>query len=509
MSTATVTLSVEYAKSGRSTCKGCSEAIAAGALRLGASAPDPRGFDATKWYHVACFPAAAHPLGPVESIAGFDSIKDEDREELRELEKNHKTDQTVVRPLEEPSPKKIKTHMSSPAKEELSDKASVSVEYAKSGRSTCKGCSENIAKGALRLGAAFHDTRGFDNTKWYHVACFPVSSYPVFPVENLEGFGSIEDHDCEKLRELEEDHKRDGNASDQLNEPNRSKKMHHKTDETAASPLEGPSPKKVKTQMSSPVEGVSDKASISVEYAKSGRSICKGCSENIAKGVLRLGASVHDPRGFENTKWYHVVCFPASSYQVFPVENLKGFDSIKDHDREKLWELEENHKRGIVNEPILKNEMAHSKGDTKEVTEKNLEEVKNHKRDEAAVDPLDDPSPKKVKAHLSSVSEGVSEKTSVSVEYAKSGRSTCKGCSENITNGALRIGASAHDPRGYDITKWYHVACFPASTYPIFPVENLKGFDSIESHDREKLRELEEGQKRDGNVADHSNEPSL
>lgn len=69
------TVSVEYAKSGRSSCKGCSAAIAKGALRLGASARDPRGYDSTKWYHVACFPASSHPLGPVEEVEGFDSIK--------------------------------------------------------------------------------------------------------------------------------------------------------------------------------------------------------------------------------------------------------------------------------------------------------------------------------------------------------------------------------------------------------------------------------------------------
>ena len=72
---AAATISVEYAKSGRSTCKGCSGAIASGALRLGASARDPRGFDATKWYHVSCLPSSSHPLGPIESIKGFDSVK--------------------------------------------------------------------------------------------------------------------------------------------------------------------------------------------------------------------------------------------------------------------------------------------------------------------------------------------------------------------------------------------------------------------------------------------------
>ncbi|XP_066306945.1 polynucleotide 3'-phosphatase ZDP-like isoform X4 [Miscanthus floridulus] len=119
---AAATISVEYAKSGRSTCKGCSEAIASGALRLGASARDPRGFDATKWYHVSCLPSSSHPLGPIESIKGFDSIKDHDREELRELEKNHKRGNTAVSPLEEPSPMKARIQTSSPA-EGVPDKA--------------------------------------------------------------------------------------------------------------------------------------------------------------------------------------------------------------------------------------------------------------------------------------------------------------------------------------------------------------------------------------------------
>lgn len=105
--------------------------------------------------------------------------------------------------------------------------------------------------------------------------------------------------------------------------------QNHKTDQTTVGALEESSPKKVKTSMSSPKEGVSDEASVSVEYAKSGRSVCKGCNENIVKGALRLGASFHDPRGFDQTKWYHVECFPASSYPVFLVENLKGFDLIK------------------------------------------------------------------------------------------------------------------------------------------------------------------------------------
>ncbi|KAK3161878.1 hypothetical protein QOZ80_1BG0082600 [Eleusine coracana subsp. coracana] len=250
-SQAAVTVSVEYAKSGRSTCKGCSAAIASGALRLGASARDPRGFDNTKWYHVACFPASSHPLGPVEGITGFDAIKGGN---------------AAVGPLDEPSPKKVKR---------VAEKTSVSVEYAKSGRSTCKGCSENIPKGALRLGASARDPRGFDNTKWYHVACFPASSYPVSCVENLKGIDSIKTEDHEKLQELEEKQKGDGNVADQLNEPNQNKEMvdnmggskkdgeksleeakNCKRGNAAVDPLDEPSPKKVKR--------VSEKSQLSV-----------------------------------------------------------------------------------------------------------------------------------------------------------------------------------------------------------------------------------------------------
>ncbi|KAL5220602.1 hypothetical protein ABZP36_025315 [Zizania latifolia] len=219
-------VSVEYAKSGRSTCKGCSAGIVAGALRLGASARDPRGFNSTKWYHAACFPASSHPLGPVEKVKGFDTIKDEDRNELRELEKNHKRDQTATGPIEEPIPKKVKANLSSPA-EGVAENAIISAEYAKSGRSRCKGCSENIASGALRVGASVHDPRGFDSTKWFHIACFPASTYPVFSVENIKGFDSIENQDRDKLRELEENHKGDGNEVDQLNEPNLKKEVVH------------------------------------------------------------------------------------------------------------------------------------------------------------------------------------------------------------------------------------------------------------------------------------------
>ncbi|XP_074575804.1 polynucleotide 3'-phosphatase ZDP [Curcuma longa] len=76
----------EYAKSGRSSCKGCSKAISAGALRLGSSSKDPRGFDLVKWFHVDCFPAASRSLPAADEIVGFSSLKGQDKDALRKLQ---------------------------------------------------------------------------------------------------------------------------------------------------------------------------------------------------------------------------------------------------------------------------------------------------------------------------------------------------------------------------------------------------------------------------------------
>jgi bifunctional polynucleotide phosphatase/kinase len=92
---------------------------------------------------------------------------------------------------------------------------------------------------------------------------------------------------------------------------------------------------------------------------------------------------------------------------------------------------------------------------------------------------LEEPSPKKAKADPSSPEAVVAEEGTVSVEYAKSSRSTCKSCNVSIDKGAVRLGVAALDPRGWESKKWYHVACFPTSSHPLGPVEKLSGFDSI------------------------------
>ena len=65
----------EYAKSNRSTCKKCSEAIQSKTLRLGLVTRDKkRGFDVTKWHHLTCFTVPSSHSS-IDKITGFSSLK--------------------------------------------------------------------------------------------------------------------------------------------------------------------------------------------------------------------------------------------------------------------------------------------------------------------------------------------------------------------------------------------------------------------------------------------------
>ncbi|PIN15958.1 3'(2'),5'-bisphosphate nucleotidase [Handroanthus impetiginosus] len=75
----------EYAKSGRSSCKKCSKAIASSSLRLGLVSKDPRGFGMTKWHHLNCFPFGTGSISSAEAITGFSSLKSSDQESVKKL----------------------------------------------------------------------------------------------------------------------------------------------------------------------------------------------------------------------------------------------------------------------------------------------------------------------------------------------------------------------------------------------------------------------------------------
>ncbi|XP_026379968.1 polynucleotide 3'-phosphatase ZDP isoform X1 [Papaver somniferum] len=86
--------------------------------------------------------------------------------------------------------------------------------------------------------------------------------------------------------------------------------------------------------------------------------------------------------------------------------------------------------------------------------------------------------------------------TKIIAEYAKSNRSSCKKCSNSISANSLRLGLYSKDPRGYDVTKWHHLNCFPSdSLQPIIhgSAQSIQGFSSLKIGDQEALEKLTAG----------------
>ncbi|XP_002971818.2 polynucleotide 3'-phosphatase ZDP [Selaginella moellendorffii] len=75
-----------------------------------------------------------------------------------------------------------------------------------------------------------------------------------------------------------------------------------------------------------------------VEYAKSGRSACKHCKLELAKGEVRIGI-VSKGAGFAMTKWHHSKCVLELQAPVADVLKAKGFAALKASDQTILKEL--------------------------------------------------------------------------------------------------------------------------------------------------------------------------
>ncbi|KAF3953223.1 hypothetical protein ACB098_06G077000 [Castanea mollissima] len=95
----------------------------------------------------------------------------------------------------------------------------------------------------------------------------------------------------------------------------------------------------------------------------------------------------------------------------------------------------------------------------------------------------------------------------IMAEYAKSDRSSCKKCAKQIAKKSLRVGMVSRDARGFDITKWHHLDCFPLgsaqhshSPSPSLLLHSIKGFDSLQTSDQEALKELLDKSVEDGKV---------
>ncbi|KAM7298160.1 poly [ADP-ribose] polymerase 1 [Ixodes scapularis] len=195
----------EYAKSGRAACKGCKEKIDNAELRLAVMVQSPM-FDGKvpHWYHFMCFFSKQRPKS-VGDIDKYGTLRYEDQKRIQE---------------------KIESKMA--AGTTADDLRDFSTEYAKSNKSTCKGCSEKIAKGVVRISkldydGAFSKMRG-PVPQWYHVDCFVKKRDDLdytLGADSIPGFMSLGVDDQrmlkEKIKKL--DRKRKPKAADETDGP--------------------------------------------------------------------------------------------------------------------------------------------------------------------------------------------------------------------------------------------------------------------------------------------------
>jgi poly [ADP-ribose] polymerase len=156
----------EYAKSNRSSCKSCKSVISKDSLRIARMVQSPH-FDGKipHWYHYSCFFKKFLP-GSTADVSGYHGLRWEDQE-------------------------KIKEHLSGKGSGSGSGKKGsgsaeqkttqlnhdFQVEYAKSGRSTCRKCYQLIEKGALRVAKMEEpdpEEYGFSGERiprWHHYSC--------------------------------------------------------------------------------------------------------------------------------------------------------------------------------------------------------------------------------------------------------------------------------------------------------------------------------------------------
>jgi predicted DNA-binding WGR domain protein len=98
-----------------------------------------------------------------------------------------------------------------------------------------------------------------------------------------------------------------------------------------------------------------------------------------------------------------------------------------------------------------------------------------------------------------------------SIEYAKTGRSSCKNssCKGNIEKGSLRIGKFGKNPFSDDPedtkTDWFHYNCIfdaltraRAATKKIDSVDDLEGFEDMKDSDKQLVRDLVKSYVDDG-----------
>ncbi|KAJ3177406.1 Poly [ADP-ribose] polymerase 1 [Geranomyces variabilis] len=178
---------VEYAKSGRAKCQSCRTSIAQGAVRAGTVV---QGFNfdglTTQWQHPHCLtkkPAAKRLCQ--DNLHGLSNLRWEDQEEFI---------------------KAFPAAGGGPA----ANPHGLQVDFAKSSRSTCKGCQKSIDQGQMRIGVAVDEEVGVARKfhlavpAWHHPECFFEyhAQKVVNGIDSFDGLNQLDEWSVKVLTAL-------------------------------------------------------------------------------------------------------------------------------------------------------------------------------------------------------------------------------------------------------------------------------------------------------------------
>ncbi|CAH1168782.1 unnamed protein product [Phyllotreta striolata] len=209
-------------------------------------------------------------------------------------------------------------------------------EYAKSGRASCKGCRAPIAQSTLRI-AVMVQSPHFDgkNPNWHHFDCFFNKQRPK-STDEIDHFESLRLEDQDKIKA------KVGVAAIAIVPDKKGKKRANDSS--------------VKLKK----EALKD---FRIEYAKSGRAMCRGCEQKILKDEVRISKKDFDTdigkKYGGQDMWHHVACFAQVRSDLAFYESgtkLPGYDTLKKPDQDEVKKLVVPIKQEAVPEKKLKTE---------------------------------------------------------------------------------------------------------------------------------------------------------
>ncbi|XP_072988764.1 poly [ADP-ribose] polymerase 1 isoform X1 [Typha latifolia] len=164
----------EYAKSGRSSCKSCKNAIAKDQLRLGkmVTATQFDGF-MPMWNHATCIFKKGSQIKSFDDVEGIDLLRWDDQQKIRKYIDDGSSTKAVVSNDE------------------------CAIEVSQTSRATCRRCNQKIMKGTIRVSAKPED-QGARGLAWHHVSCF-MEMFPSMRVEKLLGWNTLTLQDKETV----------------------------------------------------------------------------------------------------------------------------------------------------------------------------------------------------------------------------------------------------------------------------------------------------------------------